>query len=309
MEPFIPFASPHSNGLPPWHYDRNLDHSFHDDSGYASEDSEFQPSPSLYISHVYEDTNQDHHYPPWTWHNQATAFINAQKSPPTASRICHLHHDSIDHSRRSYILPQPLSFEQQCNYNESGHQRAPATFHNRENFGRDLGHTPPWGVLEENTSPLAFEEHKSRIPDALPSLRKCIESEPDESLSSPSSTRHGFPTLETKLDVPRTRRSRKSTHPGYETKSSMRSPAGRPRRHQTTSSRDAQLAATWQQHYHERMELDKERRASRRKKNGSLLHWKERSRSSWQDSWEDADDEGHSRCRGGDRLENGEYAG
>ena len=309
MQPFVPSASPYSNDLPPWHYDGSFDYSFHDDSGYASEDSEFVPSPSLYPNHIYKGSNQDHQDPPWKWRHQAPAFINAQWSPPMAPRACHLHRDSIDDSRRPHDLPQQLSFEQQYKYHESGHQQVPSTSHSHESFGRYLGHTPSWGNSEENISPLDIEEHKARIPDALPSLSKRIESEADESLSSSCSTQHSSPSPEAKPDVPRTRRSRKSTHPSYRTESSKRSLVEPPRRHQTTLSRDTQLGGAWQEHHHERMVLEKERRAPRRQRTGSLLQRKGRSRSSRRVCWDDVDGETPSRGHGGYRMANGEYAG
>ena len=86
--------------------------------------------------------------------------------------------------------------------------------------------------------------------------------------------------------------------------------AGRPHRHQTTSSRDAQLATAWQQHYHEPMILEKKRRAALRKKEPeSLQQRREWPRSSRGDYWDDADDEGYSRSYDGDGMANGEYAG
>lgn len=60
---FTPFAAPYVNGPPPWHHGGHFDRPFHDDSGYASEDSDSVPLSSLDPDSFYEGTDQ---YPPWT---------------------------------------------------------------------------------------------------------------------------------------------------------------------------------------------------------------------------------------------------
>ncbi|KAF6238902.1 hypothetical protein HO173_002774 [Letharia columbiana] len=160
-----------------------------------------------------------------------------------------------------YDLPQPLPFEEQRYIYDSGSRLRPTAFYDRENFGREPGHAASWWGSEESIPALEFEEHRARVPDALPSLNNRIESGTDRSSPSSISTRHGSRSPE---EASQSGGSTTSTQPDRRTQSSMRSSARRPRRNQS-SSRDAQLAAAWQQLYHERTELEKERRALSKK--------------------------------------------
>ena len=304
MEPSIPFASSYySNSLHPWHHGGYLDDSFYDDSGYASEDSALVPFSSVDPTLIYKDTDQDYHDSPRTRRHRAAAFVSAQWSPPAASRACHLH-SSINDSRRSYDLPRPLSFESQPNYRGSEYQREPSTTCSRENFGRDSGHTTSQWDFEENISPLAFEEHRARIPDTLPSLSNRIDNETDHSSPCPSSVQHGSPSPEVTSRAPQTRNPTRSAQSDYKSENSMHSSTGHPPQ-KYTSSRDAQLAAAWQQLYHERTELEKEKRALRKKKK-CLLQRMERRRSSRRAPWDDTDGDDHSGFHGTDRMVEGD---
>ncbi len=241
MDHFTPFASPYASVPHSWHHGGHFDSSyFHDDSGYASEDYEYLPFISLDPDKTYFDNNQVDRDFPRTRHHRAAAFVNAQWSHPTASRAYHPSHDPLNDSWRTYDLPQPLSFEQQCTNYASGSRPKPAAFYNPENLGR---HTASRWDSEENISPLDFEEHRARVPDTLPSLSNRIESETDRSSSSSSSgsVRHGFHSPKAKAKAPHFRGSPKPAEPRHRTKHSVRSSARSQRQHQSPS-RDAQLA-------------------------------------------------------------------
>ena len=271
MDHFTPFASPYANVPPSWHHGAHFDSSaFHDDSGYASEDYEFLPFLSLDPDKIHFDNNQVDRDFPRARHHRAAAFVNAQWSHPTASRAYQPSHDPLNDSWRTYDLPQPLSFEQQRNNYASGSRLKPATFYNPENFGPEHGRTPSRWDLEENTSPLDFEEHRARVPNTLPSLSNRIESETDRSSSSSGSIRHGFHSPKAKSKDPQFRGSPTSAEPHHRTTHSVRSSARSQRQHQSPS-RDAQLAIAWQQLYQERTEFEKEKRALRKKKKAKAL--------------------------------------
>lgn len=292
MEPFTPFASPYANGPPPWHHGGHLDRSFHDDSGYASEDSDIVPFPLSDPDHILDDIDQVNPESPRPRRHRAAAFVDAQWSRPAAFRAYHPLDGSLNDNGRTYDLPQPLSFEQQRNDYEPGPPLKPTAFYNHENFGREPGYTASQWNLEEDIPPLDFEEHSARVPDDLPSLSNRIESETDPSLPSSSSIRHESPGPEAKMKAPESRGSKTSAQPGHRTESPMRSSARRQRQGQS-SRRDAQLATAWQQLYQERTELEKERIALR-KKDKSLLHRKKRSLSSGRDHLDDMAGEGGS---------------
>lgn len=210
MEPSIPrLASPYPDGLSPGHNDENADDSFHDDSGYASEDISFVPVRSLNPNHIYE---ADHHDPSQTWHHQAAALVNAQRSTPTPSKNCHTFYDIVDDSQ------------------------------------------------------------KSHIPHSPPSLRNRIKSEPDESLSSSNAIGHRCPSPPSEPNILQPRCS--PTQPNYRDESLMRSSSiERPRQHEMTLSRDAQLTLTAEcdRHIYEGVGLEKERRAGMRKREDEKL--------------------------------------
>lgn len=256
-----PFASAYANRLPSWHYGGHFDRSFHNDSAYASEDCDFVPFPSLDLNQIYEDTDEVDRDSPRTRRHRAAAIVNAQWSRPAVSGARHPLDDSFDDNWRIYDLPQPLPFEEQRYIYDSGSRLRPTAFYDRENFGREPGHAASWWGSEESIPALEFEEHRARVPDALPSLNNRIESGTDRSSPSSISTRHGSRSPE---EVSQSGGSTTSTQPDHRTRSSMRSSARRPRRNQS-SSRDTQLAAAWQQLYHERTELEEGRRALRKK--------------------------------------------
>lgn len=268
MEPFTPFASPYANALPSWHHGGHFDRSSHDDSGYASDDSDSVSFLSLDPVDFYGNTDQVDHKFSRTWRHRAAAFVNAQWSRPAPSRACHPLHDSFNEGWRTYALPQPLAFEQHHNKIESGPRPQPTTLYNRENFGREPGHIASEWNLEDSVSPLDFEEHRARVPDALPSLSNRIESETDH--FPPRSSSLGSPSPEAELNAPISKGSTTSAQPSQRTESSMR-PSARCLGQDQSPNHDAQLAAAWQQLYQDRTELEKERRALS-KKEESLLH-------------------------------------
>ena len=261
MEPFTPFASPYANGPPPWHHGGRFDRSFHDDSGYASEDSDIVQFSSSDPAHILEGTDQANRDSHRTRRHRAAAFVNAQWSRPAAFRAFRPLDDSINDN--PYDLPQPLSFEQQRNDYETGPRLMPTAFYNREDFGREAGHTAPRWDHEENIPPLNFEEHRARVPDDLPSLSNRIESETETCSLSSSSTRHESPSPEAKLNTPQFRASTTFAQPGPRTESSMRWSARRPCRDEPPS-RDVQLATAWRQLHQERTDFENEKRAVRK---------------------------------------------
>ena len=295
------FASPLSNSPPSWHHGGHFDPSPLNDSGYASEEYDFMPFLVIEPDNTYGDDDHAGRDSPRTRRRlPAAAFINAQWSHPATSRANHHFHDSLNDSWRTYDLLQPLPFEQERNNYASGSRLKPTTSYSHENFGREHGHTASRWDLEENSPPLNFEEHRARVPDTLPSLRDRIESETDHSSTSSSSSQQGSRSLEVKSNAPQSRGSTKSAQPSHSTQSSMR-PSSRRQRQSQSSSRDAQLVAAWQQLYQERMKIEKERRALR-KKEMSLLQRKDRPRSSCRDLSDDADGEGRSGSHGPDRT-------
>ena len=270
MEPSTPFAGPDATSRPSWHHGGHFDHSFHDDSGYASEDSDSVPSLSPDPDIFHEDIDQFDQAPPWTPPHRAAAFVNAQWSRPAACRTCHPIHDSFDDSWRAYELPHPLPFEQQRNKCESGSWLKPSTCHNRGICGRRPGFTASrWDDPEEDISPLDFEEHRARVPYTLPSFGNRIESETEQSSPSSSSIRHNISSLEVSSKAPPSESLPKPSQPDPRTKNPMHSPPQRQCQFQP-SSHDAQLAAAWQQLYQERMELDKEKNALKQNQKSSL---------------------------------------
>lgn len=241
MEPFTPFASLYANGPPPWHHGGRFDRSFHDDSGYASEDSDVVQFSSSDPAHILEETDQANRDSHRTRRHRAAALVNAQWSRPAAFRACRPLDDSFNDNQRTYDLPQPLSFEQQRNDYGPGPRLRPTAFYDREDFCREASHTASRWDHEENIPPLNFEEHRARVPDDLLSLGNRIESETDTSSPSSSSIRHGSPSPEAKSKAPQSRASTTFAQPGHRSESSMRSSARRQRQDQS-SSRDVQLA-------------------------------------------------------------------
>ena len=292
MEHSTSFTSPHANGPPSWHRGKHLDRSVRDDSGHASEDSDSVPFLSLDASGASRDTDQSDHDLPGPRPHGAAAFINAQWSRPAVFRACRPFHDSPNNSWCIYDLSQPLSFEQQRNSYEPG-SRLPLTISsNREDVGREPCSTPLEWHFEEYMSPLDFEKHGARVPNALPSLSSRIESETEHSSLSMSSIRQDYPIPEVELTTPQFTGSTMSARPDYKTETPMRSSARRQGQHQS-SSHDAQLAAAWQQLYHERTELKNDKRALR-KKEKSLLQRSDWLYSSRRDPSDDRADEGRS---------------
>ena len=300
MEPFTPSASANASIPSSWHHGGHFGPSFHD-SAYAREDSDSVPLLLSDPSKTYGGTNQVHRISPRTRHHRAAAFVSAQLSHPAASRACHLSHDSFTCSRRTHDL-QPRAFEQHHGNDESGSYLQPTASYNQENFGREPGHIAFRSGVEENISPLDFEEHRVRVPHTLVSLSNRTEGETDHPLHSSTSIRHGSVTPDIDLKAAQSRSTIKPTEPGYRSDDSVRSSARRPRQNQLPRG-DAQLAAAWQQLYQERTELEKERR-DLRKKEKSFLRRKQRSRLSWRDSSDGMDGEGLS----GTHSLDGEYA-
>ncbi|CAF9924904.1 MAG: hypothetical protein ALECFALPRED_002861 [Alectoria fallacina] len=291
MEPLTPFAGPCANGLSPWHHGGHTDRSFQDDSGYASEDSDFVPFPFPFPSpdpdHNLEHVDQVNDDLPSGRRHRAAAFVNAQWSHPTAFRVCHPVNNSLNDNWRRYDLPQPLAFEQQRNNYESGSRLKPTACSNRESFGREPGHT---------ASRWDLEAHRAYVPETLQSLCNRVESETDGSSLSSSSIRHGSLSSDAKGKAPQPRGSTASAQHGGRTELSMQSSARRPLQRRS-SGHDARLAAAWQQLYQDRTELEKERRALT-KKGKSLLKRKGRSCSNRGDSSDDSAGEGGSGSHG-----------
>ena len=285
MEPSTAFAGPYANGLPPWHHTGYLDRPFNDDSGYASEDSDSTPFLSSDPDHDHEYTNPVNHGLPWMQRHCAAAFVSAQWSHPVAFRAWPPFHDPFNDSSRTYDLPQALPFEEQPNNYELGSRLKPTTSYNRrEILDRGPGHTTsPWD-LEEKIWPLDFEEHRARVPDALPSLsNRVIQSETYHYPPSPNSLRHNSPSPEVKLETSESLNSITSAQSDDRNGNLMPSSAQpRPQCQHRYSSHDAQLAAAWRQLYQERTELDKDRRALR-KREKSLLRRREGTWSSRRD--------------------------
>lgn len=113
MDPFTPCVSAYANRLPPWHHGGHLDPPLHDDSGYASEDADLVPSPSLTPDNIHSDTDHGRHNIPQTRRrHRAAAFVIAQwVRPAPRQHPC----DPFHNGWRTYALPQPLPFEQQRN--------------------------------------------------------------------------------------------------------------------------------------------------------------------------------------------------
>lgn len=271
MEPFTPFAGPCANGLPPWHHTGHFDPPFNDDSGYASEDSDSAPFLSLDPDNDHEYTNQVNHGLPWIQRHRTAAFVSAPWSHPVAFRACHPFQESFSDS---YDLPQPLPFEEQPNdYVSSSQLQPPPSYHRREVFDRGPGHMASRWDLEEKTSssPPDFEEHRARIPDAISSLSNRVRCETDHHPSSPNPLRHDISSPEVKTEALHSLAPITSARPydeeGYSMPCSARP---RPQCQHRSSSHDAQLAAAWRQLYQERTELEKDRRALR-KREMSLL--------------------------------------
>ena len=287
MEPFPPFAAPYANGLPPWdrsgHFDRPLD----DDSGYASDDSDSAPFLSLDPDNSDDYTNHINHAPPWMQrHQPAAAIVSAQWSRPVAFSACHGFHDSSSDSSRTYGLPQALPFEeQQPNNYELGSRLKPTTTtsYNRrgEIFDREtFGHTAPhWDLFEEKTSPLDVEEHKSRVPDTLPSLsNRIIKNETEHYPPSPNPNPlvPNAPIPEIESEDSQSLGSITSTQPDNwngngNGNGNMLPSTTRPRsqchnQYYSSSSHDAELTAAWRALYRERRELENDRRVLMRKR-------------------------------------------
>ena len=272
MEPFTPFAGPCANGLPPWHHSGHLDHPVNDDSGYATEDSDSAPFLPLDPDNDHEYTSHVNHGLPWMQRHRAAAFVSARWSHPVAFRACPPFHDSFNDSSRTYDLPQPLPFEEQPINYVSGSRLKPTTSYNLELFEREPGQTASCWDLEEKASPLDFEEHRARVPDALPSLSdRVIQSETDHYPFPPNSLRHDFASPKVKFEALQSLGSITSTQLDDRNGNLMSSSARpRPQCQHQYSGHDAQLAAAWRQLYQERTELEKDRRALR-KKEKSLL--------------------------------------
>ena len=266
MEPFTPVAGPCANGLPPWHHTGHFDRPFNDDSGYASEDSDSAPFLSSDPDRDHGYTNQVDHGLPWMQRHRTAAVVSAPWSHPVALRACHPFQDSFSDS---YDLPQPLPFEQQPNdYVSSSQLQPPTSYHRREAFDRGPGHMASRRDLDEKTSssPLDFEEHKARIPDALSSLSNRIHSETDHHPPSPNSLR---PSPEVKTEALYPLASITSARPydeeGYSMPTaSMSTSLCKPRR--TT-----QLAAAWRQLYVSRAHGARERQKRFEEEEGEVI--------------------------------------
>ena len=259
MEPFTSLGGTYGHGPPSWHHARHFDPSFYDDSGYSSEDSDRVEFPPLSPEQNYRNTDQLDNAIPKTRRHRASAFVGAQWSRPADLRPYYRSHNSSNDSWRAYDLPRPLAFEQQRNSYEPSSRPKPPAYHDRETFGREPA--PPasrWG-LEENISPLDVEDHRARVPDTLPSLSNRIENDTDPSSPPFDSIPPFFPTPRIDPKAPSSSRGYPTAAPGQIAESLS---ARRFRRNQS-SSRDTALAAAWQQLYEERLELEKEKRASR----------------------------------------------
>lgn len=185
---FTPFAAPYVNGPPPWLHGGHFDRPFHDDSGYASEDSDSVPLSSLDPDSLYEDNDPLDQYPPWTGRHRAAAFVDAQCSRPVAFRTCNPLHDPCNDSHRTYDLPPSLPFEQQqhrYNNHPDPWLDPTTTSYHREHFGREPAFRRD---LRATAPPLDIEEHRSRVPDTLPPLDNRVESESETEHSPPSSS-------------------------------------------------------------------------------------------------------------------------
>lgn len=249
MEPFTPFAGPCANGLPPWHH---FDRPFNDDSGYASGDSDSAPFLSSDPDNDHEYTNQ---VPPWMQRHRTAAFASAPWSHPVALTACHPFHDSFSDS---YDLPHPLPFEEPPNDHVSSSQpQPPPSYHRREVYDRGPGHMASRSDPEEKTSssPLDFEEHRARIPDAPSSLGNRTDHHPP----SPNPLRLDFSSPDVKTEalypLPSITSARPYDEEGYPTPCSA---PPRPQCQHRSASHDAQL-------YPERTALEKDRRALRKR--------------------------------------------
>lgn len=250
------------------------------------------PFLSLDASGASRDTDQSDHDPPGPRPHGAAAFISAQWSRPAVSRACRPFHDSPNNSWWIYDLPRLLSFEQQRNSYEPGSRLPSTTSSSREDVGREPYSNPSEWHFEEYISPLDFEKHRACVSNALPSLSSRVESETDHSSPLMSSIRQNYPIPEVKLTTPQSTGSTMSVRSDYKSEIPMRSSARRQGQHQS-SSHDAQLAAAWQQLYHERTELENDKRALR-KKEKSLLQRSDWLYSSRRDPSDDRADKGRS---------------
>ena len=270
MEAFVPFSSSYETGPPHWHHRGPLNRSIHDDSGYASEDSDPVPLVPSDTDDFHGYSDQFDHSLPWTRRPRTGAFNNAQWLPPAAFKASSLSSEPFIEGWRNYELPQPLAFEQQRkNYDTNSRLRS-TTFYNQDSYGDDFSHAAsPW-EFEENVPTLDFEEHRTRVPRALPSLRNRIESETGPSSSSLMSIRHSSPVAEVRLQAPPSGSSITSAQPDNRTESSIPSSAQHSCQDQSPNH-DTQLATAWQQLNQERTELEKELRALERRKRSLLL--------------------------------------
>ena len=174
-----PFGGPYMNGPAPWHLDGHFVCSFSYDSGYTSSGSDSPPYPSLDPDNdIHEDTHRFEYVSPWPRYQ----FVHAQYSHPAAAfRPQHPYHGS---SNETYILPQPLPFEQQrSNYQYYISQPNQTPSHHARNLNREP--SPPASLqdIRVNTpSPLNFNESAARLP---PLNDRVVETETEVS-SSPS---------------------------------------------------------------------------------------------------------------------------
>ena len=281
MNPISPYASPYTNRPVSWHRGEYLNHSVHDDSGYASEDSDSVPFLSLDPHSPHGDIDLSDYNSPWTQRHRATAFIDAQWSRLGIVRARYPSHDPFNNRWGIHDLPQTLAFEQQCPDYGYGSRLRPTTRYSRENLGHGHGFTASGWEWEENTSSQESEEDRARVPDILPSLNDRIENEIELASPPASPIRHDSPNPEVKLKAPQSRGLTKSAPTDNRTKNTMRSSAQHQHQHHP-SSHDANLATAWQDIYQERMELEKDRRALD-KKGRSMLKQKRRPRSKRQD--------------------------
>lgn len=282
---FTPSAAPYVNGPPPWPHGGHFNRLFHDDSGYASEDSDSEPFPPLLDpDSMYEDNDRFDQYPPCTRRHRATAFVDAQWSRPVALRTCHPPHDPCNDSRRIYDLPPSLAFEQQQHRYSSQPDawlNPTTTSYHREPFGCEPAFRQDLGAT---TSPLDIEEHCSRVPDTLPPLNNRVESEREQSLhfssssSSSSPIQHHSPSPSRSADVktktpPSPAFAAQCVHRPSSSSSSSAPLSDRQHQHHHLSpnryyhdegeeeEEEKYLATAWQQLYRERKALEREKRA------------------------------------------------
>ena len=173
-----PFTSPYVNRSPPGYHGGHFVCSFHDDSGYVSEesdsDSDTDNAPSLPFGPELPQGEDDQFAQGslWTQHHRAAAFVDAQWSHPTTFSPCLPYDDSLNDSRRTHDLPRSLPFEQQRSNHQSSLQLEPTITRNceYETLGREPSHPASGQDFRPATSPRSLDEDTARISTAPLSL-------------------------------------------------------------------------------------------------------------------------------------------